>query len=143
MIFASLKELETQGWTRATGISGRETYPASGAVVVEKDGYFLEHTYAVREDDSDWPGDDCAVSWETVEVYEEVRRYTRRARVAKPAPFDEQEVMRRRREARAAAEDERQRLAEKRERAEYDRLHAKFGSSGTVGRDPSAKGAGG
>lgn len=71
----SLNDLKEEGWCEISGVIC-ETYPASSHVILEKDGKYLRHGYSIRDDDSDWPGDDVPVHWSPVELYQvTVTRY--------------------------------------------------------------------
>jgi hypothetical protein len=128
-VLASVNELKAQGWTRANGITNHDTWPSSGAVIMTKNGYYLEHAYAIREDDSDWLGDDGLVRWWPCSVYEEVRRYTKRLPDETVVPFDERLAAEARKDQRVAEARAKAQQDEARERAEYERLAKKFGGS--------------
>lgn len=65
----SLADLKKEGWCEIGGVTCDTSYPASDHVIVEKDGKYLRHQYSVRDDDSDWPGEDVPVQWSPVELY--------------------------------------------------------------------------
>lgn len=127
-ITATLRDLEALGWSRENGISHGETWPASGWVVVtDGQGRHLEHSYTMRDDDSDWRGPDHPVRWTPVEVYEETIRRTRRVERPTPYALDVERAARMlqlEHEAKEKAKREEEQKA--RDRAEFERLRKKL-----------------
>ena len=63
-IMASIAELKADGWAETKRAIEPCTYwPASQRIIMEKSGMFLEYSFMVRNDDSDFAGEDADVSW--------------------------------------------------------------------------------
>lgn len=78
-ISAALCDLKTLGWTTTNTVPVHETYPSSSAIVLmDGRGHYLQHVFAIRRDDSDYPQDDQVVAWEEVTIQEVVVRRTAR-----------------------------------------------------------------